>query len=163
MATPFEEFLKKFAAQHGVRERAGFKGSMVAELRRADGTVEIVRKDNLIVDAGFELVCDSLGATSGRPAILSHIAVGTGSTSPASGQTALVTELNRQAATYTKLNAKQFKMVASFVAGTGTGAITEAGVFNASSSGTMFDRVTFSVINKGVDDALTITFTFTLS
>ena len=34
---------------------------------------------------------------------------------------------------------------------------------NASSAGTMLDRVTFAVINKGSDDSLTQTFTFTMS
>ena len=44
-----------------------------------------------------------------------------------------------------------------------TGALTEAGVFNAASAGAMFDRVVFPVVNKGVDDSLTAVFTFTMS
>ncbi len=42
-------------------------------------------------------------------------------------------------------------------------AITEAGVFNAASAGSMFDRVVFPVVNKGADDSLTAVFTFTMS
>jgi hypothetical protein len=41
--------------------------------------------------------------------------------------------------------------------------LTEAGVFNAASGGTMFDRVVFPVVNKGADDSLTAVFTFTMS
>ena len=50
-----------------------------------------------------------------------------------------------------------------FAAGSGTGAITEAGVFNASSGGTMLCRTVFSVVNKGADDSMTITWTITVS
>ena len=45
----------------------------------------------------------------------------------------------------------------------GTGAITEAGIFNASSSGTMLCRTVFSVVNKGASDSMTITWTVTVS
>jgi len=53
--------------------------------------------------------------------------------------------------------------VGDFPAGTGTGAIVEAGVFNAASSGTMLCRTIFSVVNKGSDDTLKITWTITVS
>lgn len=144
-------------------EPMGLKGSMEMVIQRGDGSVEVLRKDNLIVDSGFAFVCDSLGAAAGRPGVLSHIAVGTNNTATDAAQTALLSELNRQAATFTKISAKQFKVVANFAAGVATGAITEAGVFNAAADGVMFDRVVFNVINKGVDDTLTVTFTFTLS
>ena len=48
-------------------------------------------------------------------------------------------------------------------AGEGTGALTEAGIFNASSSGTMLCRTEFSVVNKGASDSMTITWTVTVS
>jgi hypothetical protein len=76
----------------------------------------------------------------------------------------LVTELTRQAATYAHTaGTKVFTLTATFAAGIATGAITEAGVLNAPSAGTMLDRVVFAVINKGADDTLTATFQFTLS
>jgi hypothetical protein len=53
--------------------------------------------------------------------------------------------------------------VASFPAGTGTGAIVEAGLFNASSGGDMLCRTTFAVVNKGANDSITITWTVTVS
>jgi hypothetical protein len=53
--------------------------------------------------------------------------------------------------------------VASFTAGEGTGAVTEAGIFNASTSGTMLCRTVFDVINKGASDSMTITWTVTVS
>jgi hypothetical protein len=53
--------------------------------------------------------------------------------------------------------------VATFPAGTGTGAVTEAGIFNASSSGTMLCRTVFPVVNKQSGDSMTITWTVTVS
>jgi hypothetical protein len=53
--------------------------------------------------------------------------------------------------------------VATFGPGVGTGAIVEAGIFNAASSGTMLCRTVFSVVNKGADDAMTITWQITVS
>ena len=44
-----------------------------------------------------------------------------------------------------------------------TGAVTEAGIFNAASGGTMLCRTVFSVVNKGADDSLSVTWTITLT
>ena len=95
---------------------------------------------------------------------MSYIAVGTGTTVAATGNTALVTEVLRKAATFSHTTGtKVFQFEATFNAGEATGAITEAGVLNAATAGTMLDRVVFAVINKGADDTLTQRFTFTMS
>lgn len=140
------------------------KGSLVLTLRKANGAVEVRRKDNIIVSTGFDAICDSLGNAGARPAVFGYIALGTGTDTPVSSQTALVAELARQAATYAHVAGTQVMTFSStFTPGLGTGAITEAGVFNAPSAGIMLDRVTFSVINKGENDTLTAQFQFTLS
>ena len=59
--------------------------------------------------------------------------------------------------------ANSITYVATFSAGEGTGAITEAGLFNASSAGDMLCRTVFPVINKGVNDSCTITWSVTVS
>jgi hypothetical protein len=53
--------------------------------------------------------------------------------------------------------------IASFPAGTGTGAVVEAGVFNDPTAGTMLCRTVFAVVNKGADDAMSITWAITVS
>lgn len=140
------------------------KGTLFLTLQKANGEIQTVRKDNIIVNNGFDFVCDAIGNAGARPAVMSHIAVGTGTTAPAATQATLVTELSRLAATYAHTTGtKVFTFTATFNPGVATGAITEAGVFNAAAAGTMLDRVTFSVINKGADDTLTAQFQFTLS
>jgi hypothetical protein len=148
----------------GHEEKVGLKGAMTLIIDHADGTKTVVHKDNLIVDAGFDFISACIGNSGARPAVASHIAVGTGATAPAASQTALVTELDRNAATYAHTGGtKVFSFQATFTAGEATGALTEAGVFNAAAAGTMLDRVTFSVVNKGASDSMTVTFTFTMS
>lgn len=146
-------------------EKMHLKGSMTAMKRNVKtGDVTTMRQDNIILNGGFDFICNAIGAASGRPNAMSHIAVGTGTTAPAATQTALVTELARKAATFAHTaGTKIMTFSAKFNAGEATGAITEAGVVNAASAGTFIDRVTFAVINKGDDDELTVTFQFTLS
>lgn len=139
-----------------------FVGEFCATLRDKDGNHLITRKKNLIVDTGFQLIADCLGNSGSRPNVISHIGVGTGTTAAAAGQTALITQVTRVAGTYS-YNTKVITFTADFAAGTGTGALTEAGVFNAVSAGIMLNRVVFPVINKGALDTMSVTFTFTLS
>lgn len=139
-------------------------GAMTATLIKGDGSVITRHKDNIIVNVGFDFIANAIGASSSRPAVMSHIAVGTGTTAAAASQSALVTELARNAATYAHTTGtKVFTFNATFPAGVATGAITEAGVFNAASGGIMLDRVMFAVINKAAADTLQVTFTFTMS
>ena len=159
------QFLAR-AREAAPRSALGSRGFSESLLFKRNGEIEVRSKENGISDAGFSFIAHSIGnrSATGATAAMGWIAVGTGVTAFAASQTALVTELNRQAATFSHtVNTKVFSFSASYAAGTATGAITEAGVFNASSAGTMLDRVTFSVINKGSDDSLTQTFTFTMS
>lgn len=147
-----------------IQESMKLHGAITLMLKKANGDVETVHKDNIIVNVGFDFIADAIGKSASRPGVMGWIALGTGTTAAAAGQTALVTELDRNAATYAHTaGTKTFTFTADFAAGDATGAITEAGVFNASSSGIMLDRVVFPVVNKGADDSLTAVFTFTMS
>lgn len=146
-----------------IKETGGIHGKMDAILFKGDGSVSNFHKDNIIVNGGFDFICDAIGNAS-RGAVMGYIAVGTSTTAAAATQTALVTELTRIAAAYAHTaGTKVFTLTATFAAGVATGALTEAGVLNAASAGTMLDRVVFPVINKGVNDSLVVTFTFTLT
>jgi hypothetical protein len=147
-----------------IDETMQLQGAMTLIVRRASGDVETVHKDNIIVNVGFDFIADAIGKSASRPSVMGFIALGTGTTAAAASQSALVSELDRNAATYAHTGGtKAFSFTADFPAGDGTGAITEAGVFNAASGGIMLDRVVFPVVNKGADDSLTAVFTFTMS
>lgn len=123
---------------------------------------ELVQEvDNLVVTAGKGYVASRMKDTSATA--MSHMAIGSGSTAAAAGDTALGNELGRVALTSTTVSGAVVTYVASFPAGTGTGAVTEAGILNASSSGTLLCRTVFSVVNKGASDSMTVTWTVTVS
>ncbi len=122
---------------------------------------EVVRDiDNLVVTAGKNYVADRMKNNS---SVMSHMAIGSGTTAAAAGNTALGTQLGRVSLTSSTVSNAVVTYVASFAAGTGTGAVTEAGIFTASSGGTMLCRTVFSVVNKGSADSMTITWTVTVS
>lgn len=137
-------------------------GAVTLVLQKADGGAIASRYNNMVLDSGIDFLCDSFGLNA-RQGIMSHIAVGTGTTEVKATDTALDAELTRKQCTYvhTKGSTK-LTVQTTFNAGEATGAITEAGVANASSAGTFFDRVVFPVINKGASDILTVTFEITL-
>ena len=123
---------------------------------------EVVQEiPNLVVTAGKGYVASRMKDATATA--MSHMAIGTNSTTAAVGQTALSSEAARGALTSTTVSTNTIAYVETFAAGTGTGAIVEAGVFNASSGGTMLCRTVFAVVNKGSADAMTITWTITVS
>jgi len=138
---------------------------------RARGQVRIIllrngkivteqNSENLVVDAGLAHIADQLSASPDQ-AEMSHMAIGTGTTAPAASDTALENEVARVALESRTDSESSIVYKAEFGAGTGTGAITEAGIFNASSGGTMLARDTFDVVNKGSNDVLRIEWTIT--
>ena len=116
---------------------------------------------NLVVQAGKNwLASRAKDATS---AVMSHMAIGSGNVAPVTGNTALGTQLGIVALTSTTVSTNTVTYLATFPAGTGTGAITEAGIFNAASAGTMLARTTFNVVNKDTTDTLTISWAVTIN
>lgn len=123
---------------------------------------EVVQEiDNLVVTTGKAYVASRM--KDATTTAMSHMAVGTGSTAAAASDTALGNESARVALTSTTVSGADVVYVATFGAGTGTAALTEAAILNASSSGTMLCRTVFSVINKGASDSMTVTWTVTAS
>ena len=116
---------------------------------------------NLVVTVGKNFIASRMKDTTDTA--MSHMAIGSGTTAAAVGDTALGNQLGRVSLTSTTVTTNNVAYVATFPAGTGTGAVTEAGLFNASSSGTLLCRTVFSVINKGAADTLGITWTVTVN
>lgn len=117
--------------------------------------------DNLVVTAGKNHIADQLSDQG--EAAMSHMAIGTGTTAAAAGNTTLETELDRNALTSVTQATNTVEYVGDWAAGDGTGAITEAGIFNGAAAGTMLCRSVFSVKNKGAGDTLSLTWVLTIS
>jgi len=138
------------------------KGRLNIVLKDETGAVKESREiDNLVVATGLTFICSRMGGTSSD--VMSHMAIGTGTTAAASGDTGLGSESHREALDSTTPSSNTITYVSSFEAGEGTGALTEAGIFNAASAGTMLCRTVFDVVNKGANDTMSITWTITLT
>jgi hypothetical protein len=118
---------------------------------------------NLVVTVGKNYIASRMKDATATA--MTHMEVGTGTTAAAVGDTTLQTAVasSRVTLTSTTVTTNSVAYVATFPAGTGTGALTEAGIFNAASAGTMLCRTVFSVINKGAADTLGITWTVTVN
>ena len=150
---------------------------MINENLKLSGQLNIVLKDkagnikderevkNLVVNKGLEYIASRMKDTS--KSVMSHMGLGSGTTAAAASQTDLVTLLgSREALDSTTIagsNNEKIVYVSAFEAGDATGAVTEAGIFNAATSGDMLCRTVFSVVNKAADDTMSVTWTITLS
>lgn len=119
---------------------------------------------NLITNAGFALIAGRLNG-SGSPAAATYIAVGTGATAANVSDTTLQTELatsglSRAAGSVslvtTTVTNDTAQVVVTYTV-SGTAAVTESGVLNAASTGTLLCRQVFSAINVVSGDSLQIT------
>ena len=144
-------------------------GYVMPVLRGPDGLIKHVEVGhNVITNTGKNDGIERLINATGTPAIFNYVGIGTTGTAEAATDTALLAEVGTRqqdtAATPDPPSSTgQQALIVTFAAGNGTGTIVEAGVFNASTSGTMLNRKTFGGVVKGAGDSLEVTITFTLS
>lgn len=136
-------------------------GRLNIQIIGSDGNIkDEVNVDNLVVTTGLGFIASRM--KDATASVMSHMALGSGTAPAAAGNTALGTELGRVALTSTTVTNNAVAYAATFGPGVGTGAVTEAGLFNALSAGTMLCRTVFSVVNKEAGDTMAITWTVTI-
>lgn len=155
-------------ARQTAQEAQGLKisGRVHILLKNPDGSIKDEETiDNLVVTTGRYHIADQLSSLTA--AAMSHMAIGTGTTAADATDTALETELDRNALTSktqgSSTDANKVTYICEWAAGDGTGAITEAGIFNSASAGDMLCRTVFAVKNKASGDSLTMTWVLTIS
>lgn len=144
----------------------GLSGEWHIQVYDSEGRLKDERRGhNVITSNGKEALASYLrsAAVSVVTNPFVQVAIGTNTTSEAASDTALGTELARTTGTATYTSGAIYEVRATFAAGTGTGAITEYGLFNSSANGTMLSRDVEAVINKGASDTLVTTLQITLS
>jgi len=143
-------------------ESVNVKGNLEVILLDETGKQKDYRKvNNLVVAVGKDVIASRL--VGNALAVMSHMAVGSSSTAAATSQTALGTELGRVDLDSTSRATNTITYVATFPAGTGTGAITEAGILNAGATGNMLCRTVFGVVTKASGDTVVITWNVTVA
>ena len=152
-------------------------GHVEVVARNADGEIKAYRQtDNIIVTRGFECAAkDLFGAPQtncGSIGIFDKIGVGTDATAAVVGNTNVGTQASNKRidASVADSGSSGAIIDATWLAntlknGTGTTAVVESGLFDAVGNGTgnMFARQTFTAINVGESDTLTVTWTVTFA
>lgn len=122
---------------------------------------------NLITTVGKAAIADLLGDVN-TIAAFDYIAVGTGTTAAAVGDTTLETEITdsgmaraqgANSLVTTDTTNDTLQCTKTFTV-TGSKAVTESGVLNAASSGTLLAHQVFAAINVSNGDTLAITWKF---
>lgn len=119
----------------------------------------------LVTTAGVNyMAADFLSSSSARINAFNYSDCGTGTTAAATSDTALVTPAGtaRVAGTQSNPSANQYRTVAT-INFTSSLAITEYGLFSASTSGTLWDRRVFSAINVSSGDSVAFQYTVQLN
>ena len=118
---------------------------------------------NLVVTSGKTVIASRMAGNTSP--LMSRMAVGTSSVAATISDTTLGTAVaaGNVALDSTTATTNTLTYVATFPAGTGTGALTEAAILNASSSGNMLCRTTFSTVNKAIGDTIVITWNVTVA
>lgn len=145
-----------------INEKLNVSGELQIVLRDKNGNIKVNKTEkNLVVSTGKAFIAKRMiGVASG---VMSHMAVGSTNTVPIAGHTALLGEIGRAALVSSTVVDNTVTYSCLFAAGVGTGALTEAGIFNAGTAGEMLSRVVFSLVNKSSDDTLTINWKITLN
>ncbi len=149
-------------------------GSLWGRVIRGDGRVLDLglMSMRVVTDAGVGFIVDAFQNLTELENMKYH-GFGTGSTAEAAGQTALVTELTTQynpdstrpTGSTTEAAANIYRTVATLSPDSGgTIAVTEHGVFSATSAGVMLDRSVFSAVNLVAgSDSLQVTYDLTFT
>ncbi|RLF14653.1 MAG: hypothetical protein DRN06_06805 [Thermoprotei archaeon] len=139
-------------------------GKIILEVKTIEGKTKLLREiKNVITDVGKAQVAGLINGVVTTP--FTYIAIGTGTTSATSTDTALEAEIKRKSATVDRVTTNVTNDTAYWEATfssadglTGTASVTESGIFDADTGGNMLCRQTFSAVNVDWDagDQLTI-------
>ena len=145
-----------------IKENFKITGELAITVRDQAGRLkETIVVPNKVVTVGKEYTASRM--IQNTPSVMTHMAIGTDNTLAAVENTALLAQTGRVTLTSSSVSGTTITYTATFGPNVGTGAITEAGIFNASTGGIMLCRTTFSVVNKEANDSISISWVVTVS
>lgn len=147
-------------------ESAMVRGELDIVVYGPDGGIRDERSiDNLVVNSGLSHITSRM--ISSDAAVMTHLGVGSDETAQAATDVDLGSQIDARSTFDEVLRGgsadQEISYVATFNEGESTGAISEAGIFNGETGGTMLCRTTFPVINKQAEDSMIITWKVILS
>lgn len=143
-----------------------FGSDLKASLYRGDDLLDVRELGSgLVTTAGVNYLASDFNDGASDISAFDYHGVGIGTTAAAIGDTVLENTTGvpaRVSGTPTNPTANQYRSVAT-VSFTSTLAITEWGLFSASTAGTLWDRRTFTAINVVNGDSIQFTYTLTIN
>jgi hypothetical protein len=157
---------KKLSISSPADNILGLQGVFEVALRDCNGgVVEYHKAGNTVVTRGRREVLDII-RTGGNTKLFGWMAVGTDTTAPATGNTLLGSEIDRNAinsydTTNLTSNPPSWQAQASWNTDEANTTLGEVGIFNTSSANTqtLLARATFSTINKTTSNTLAVSYT----
>ena len=154
-------------SQREVADVIKLRGRMELALYGPDGKMvpgSYVRNDNVVVTSGRSWVLSRIMSQGSDTNTISYIEVGTSTTAPATGDTALGSASLRIAiSTFITggltNNPPSWQAQCTFATNQANTTLGEVGLFNSSAAGTMLSHVTFATINKTTSNTLAISYT----
>jgi hypothetical protein len=147
-------------------ETIRLRGSLrIALLDPNNEVVRLIDIPNTVVNNGRAFVLKQLNSVNHDTTLnISHLAIGSSTTAPATSQTALGGEVTRKSITSIATaeltaNPPNYSMVVSFATNEGNTTLAEVALLNSVTAGTMFSRATFASFVKATSNALSITYT----
>jgi hypothetical protein len=145
-------------------ENMQLHGEIILEHFRNGELLETKHIKNLVVSAGKAGVASRING-DGAEAVFNYIAIGTGTAAAAAGDTTIGAEITtaggqRATGTASRVQTSVANDTAQLLKSfsfTGSFAVTETGMLNASSAGTLLAHQVFSAINVVSGDSLQVT------
>jgi len=141
-----------------LKDSLGIKGTL--RILDANTRTILYQKDNMVVNLGLAYIVDRMKTVPPDP--IGWIEVGTGTTPVDPLDTALETPLLRKAVTDLDTDNNILTVETLYARFEAIAVWKECGMFNASSGGTMVNRINID-FNKTGDDAVIVQFTVTLN
>lgn len=163
------ETQKQWTLMYEIQKRMKY-GTPILDLIRQLNQIcktEVLTYQNLIPTVGRTMIADQLiNSTPDNTPVVTHIALGTGVTAPANGDTILQTETYRNAVA-SKTNANNIAYITGFFNATEvTGTFREAAIFSdgtgSADTGILISRVAINITKSGTE-TLTLDWTLTIN
>jgi len=148
-----------------INETLKLRGDVTLALTDKHGKLKEKKEiKNTVVDVGLSFIISRmLGASK---AVMGYMALGSGSIAVASSDTTLGSQVGSREAldSSSETSTGVITFTSTFEAGDATSsALTEAGIFNATSGGDLLCRTVFGSVAKASTDTLAVTWSITLS
>lgn len=143
------------------QDRSSIKGRVYIDVLYENGDTRRIVQDNVVTNNGRDRIAALLSQSS--TTFPSHIAIGTGTTAVAVTDTAMETEVDRNALTATTDSSGVVTFQCFFSKSEANGStISEVGLFDAASSGTL---ICHAILGATVvkDNTISITVTWTIT